>query len=203
MNTSHPITLREAQSNKVVAATLWERVDTAYAKRADDSWSTYIAIEEAAAITNGRVFKTPEHGHWEWEKKVKLTEKFLPYPTLGIDIDGEIQGLMMLKTDGDFCRLDEQAKRPLVQVYFLSTAPWNLASVASQPRYKGVGLALMWAAAQHSVDLGFKGRIGLHSLPQAETFYERIGMTCLGPDSKKQDLKYFEMTEAQAARFLT
>ena len=51
---------------------------------------------------------------------------------------------------------------------------------------------------------GFAGRVGLHSLPQAEPFYRDVcGMTDLGEDPNEYDLRYFEMTEAQAARFLS
>lgn len=41
------------------------------------------------------------------------------------------------------------------------------------PRLRGVGTALVTAAVALSEDEGFKGRIGLHSLPQAEDFYRR------------------------------
>ena len=46
------------------------------------------------------------------------------------------------------------------------------------------------------------GRIGLHSLPQAEKFYRRWGMVDLGPDKLYEDLHYFELTTAQANRHL-
>lgn len=34
-------------------------------------------------------------------------------------------------------------------------------------------------ARQRSLDLGYQGRVGLQSLPDAVRFYERIGMTRL------------------------
>jgi hypothetical protein len=53
---------------------------------------------------------------------------------------------------------------------------------------------------------GGLGRIGLHSLPQADTFYgERCGMPNLGLDvaySPSFPLRYFEMTDSQAATYL-
>jgi hypothetical protein len=45
------------------------------------------------------------------------------------------------------------------------------------------------------------GRLGL-SLPQADAFYRKIGMTDLGQDSAYQNLRYFEMTAEQARAFL-
>ena len=58
------------------------------------------------------------------------------------------------------------------------------------------------AASALSVAEGFKGRIGLHSLPRADDFYRRSGLCDLGRDPAVHDLRYFEMTEAQAQAFL-
>ena len=50
---------------------------------------------------------------------------------------------------------------------------------------------------------GFKGRIGLHALPQSEGFYaSKIGMTDMGKDPGYHDLRYFEMTAEQAENFI-
>jgi hypothetical protein len=58
------------------------------------------------------------------------------------------------------------------------------------------------AAVELSWELGYKGRIGLHSLTDAEFFYKKTcGMTELGRDSAHEDLMYFEMTEKQAEAF--
>jgi hypothetical protein len=107
---------------------------------------------------------------------------------------------MLLETDGHFARIATQAGSPLVYVNLLATAPWNLPEVNDPPRYRGVGTILLAAAATLSVDLGFKGRLGLHSLPRSEHWYERLKITNLGPDPdpQKQNLKYYEMTPDQA-----
>jgi hypothetical protein len=47
------------------------------------------------------------------------------------------------------------------------------------------------------------GRVGLHSLPQAEDFYSRCGMTRIGPDPSDNDLVYFEYHDGVAAARLT
>ena len=50
---------------------------------------------------------------------------------------------------------------------------------------------------------GFKGRIGLHSLPQSNNFYaNKVGMTDMGQDEEYQNLRYFEMTPEQAEAFI-
>ena len=84
----------------------------------------------------------------------------------------------------------------------IESAPWNLAGLVENPRFSGVGVALMQAAIQVSADEGFAGRIALHSLPQSQPFYRRY-MNDLGIDSTHaEQLCYFEMTEEQATDFV-
>ncbi len=93
--------------------------------------------------------------------------------------------------------------KPLVYVDYIATAPWNLRSLTDTPRYRGVGKVLIEAAITFSRDCGMGGRIGLHALPQAESFYrDTCGMTDLGEDANEYDLRYFEMDESQVAAFL-
>ena len=76
-------------------------------------------------------------------------------------------------------------------------------SLVNTPRHGLVGRVLIATAVQLSQEEGFKGGVGLHALPQAETFYARqCGMTDLGKDMRKEGLRYFEMTPEQAADFL-
>jgi hypothetical protein len=61
---------------------------------------------------------------------------------------------------------------------------------------------LIATAISHSHDLGSKGRLGLHSLPQSEPWYRDFaGFSDLGYDTLKE-MQYFEVTEEQAAAFL-
>jgi hypothetical protein len=62
----------------------------------------------------------------------------------------------------------------------------------------------MEATVRFSIDEGFKGRVGLHSLPHSEAFYiDECGMTPGERDSKKQNLLWCEFTPEQAQNFLT
>ena len=71
-----------------------------------------------------------------------------------------------------------------------------------QPRFGLVGKVFLAGAIQLSRDTGFRGRVGLHSLPQADPFYHSCGMTDLDIDPAVENLRYFEMTPAQAQAFL-
>jgi hypothetical protein len=114
-----------------------------------------------------------------------------------------MQGLMMVAHSPYLARLAPDAGGPLVYIDYLESAPWNIRPLAESPRYGAVGMRLLWAAVEVSVAEGFAGRVGLHSLPQAEPFYEQAcGMTNLGVDPDYESLNYFEFTRGGAEVFL-
>jgi Arm DNA-binding domain len=121
--------------------------------------------------------------------------------------DGEGFCLLVLPSGGKLWlwryRLDGAEKNMTFGDYpHVSPKTWNRAEFA-KPRYRGVGTALLTAAIDLSLEEGFHGRIGLHSLTQAESFYRNAcGMSDLGIDSNYDNLRYFEMTSEQAAAFL-
>ena len=114
---------------------------------------------------------------------------------------GHTQGLAQLDLR-KASREPSQFGKPLVYIHYLEVAPWNWTEFGGTPRFRGTGLALMMAAAATSIETGFKGRLGLHSLPQADSYYRKIGMTDLGRDPIYQNLRYFEMTSEQARTLL-
>ena len=66
--------------------------------------------------------------------------------------------------------------------------------------YKLVGPRLVQVAARTSVQQGFFGRVGLHTLPQSRPFYTgACEMQALGRDPSYGNLEYFELTAANAA----
>ncbi|NMY75633.1 GNAT family N-acetyltransferase [Pseudomonas sp. WS 5071] len=144
----------------------------------------------------------PESSHWDWENKSNVTRGSLNYPSFCISVNGETQGLMIAES-GKPSYVDAQKGKPLLYVHFIEVAPWNQKALGfNPPKFLGVGSLLIRAAIEVSRDLGFKGRIGLHSLPQSEEWYEdRCHMTKLGKDASKQNLCYFEMTPDQARNF--
>jgi hypothetical protein len=148
----------------------------------------------------------PQHGHWDWKKKHDAVNNLLAYQILGVECESTMQGLILIQTAGVFSRIPTQKGNGLVYVMFVEVAPWNSSLIMPEPRYNQVGTVLLASAIDISIDLGFKGRIGLHALPQAEKWYaERCNMTDLGPDQdpQHQNLRYFEMTPEQATVFRT
>ena len=99
----------------------------------------------------------------------------------------------------------DQLGTAIVYIVFLSTAPWNDRDLVPTPVYRGCGTLLLMDAVEHSISLGYKGRVGLHSLKQAEAFYrDRCHMVDLGPDPDPDhlDLRYMEFTKEAAQAFL-
>lgn len=139
-----------------------------------------------------------QDAHWDWVGKAK-SEAI--YESFAIECDGMTQGLMLIDLATRFARIESQKGLDLTYVELVAAAPWNRAKFSDKPKYKGAGLALIATAISLSVSMEFKGRIGLHSLPESETWYSPIGFTDLGFDAEKQ-MRYFEMTQAQAEEFL-
>jgi hypothetical protein len=145
----------------------------------------------------------PQSRHWDWRRKAAALQGMLANPGFSIVCGGVTQGMMLVDVVTKRCRIKDQVGKNLVYVSFVENAPWNRPELFNPPQYRGVGSVLMRAAVQLSKEQEFKGRLGLHSLPQANGFYANTcGMTDLGPDADYQGLRYFELTPEQAEAFI-
>lgn len=143
-----------------------------------------------------------QDSHWLWPEKIAAGAGQIAFASFAVMADDMTQGMMFVNLV-KHCRLEEQKGKPLAYVHLVSSAPWNRPALVAKPRFKGVGQALIGAAVSLSIEEGFKGRIGLHSLPQSTSWYrDKCKMTDLGPDPRVVGMHYFEMTEAQATAFL-
>ncbi len=196
--------LRNRASGQLVAATLIDGVSLAEVEAAESAWRPAILDGLASrAKRHPGIEAGMEHSHWDWRKKRQAIEGLIYYRMFGVECDGDMQGLMLVSTAGHPCRIEEQRGKDQIYIDFVATAPWNSPSLTLSPRYGLVGRVLIATAVQLSLEEGFRGRIGLHSLPQAESFYAKnCEMIDLGIDQKKEGLRYFEMTPTQAAAFL-
>lgn len=183
--------LKEMSSGQLVKAELYDTILQRHLDHHTQHWKPVSSAHKE------------EHGHWDWQDKWTYFSAQLSYQSFAVECNGETQGLMIVNTIMR-CQLPQQANKHLVYVEYLEAAPWNRGNLTTTPKYKLVGTVMIAAAIQLSIDEGNQGRIGLHSLPQADTFYRsRCGMTDLGPDaSKRGNLLYFEMTEQQAAQYM-
>ena len=167
-----------------------------------NEWKPY--HERQISELRGAGLPAPEHAHWSWEEKAEAVKDLLSFQGLAIECNGMTQGMVFFDTDTHVCRLPIHRGKNLVYVNFLETAPWNRTVLSRARRFSGVGSILIGSAIEASLDAGYNGRTGLHSLRQADAFYrDSCGMTDLGPDPDYFDLRYFEMSEAQATAVTT
>lgn len=165
----------------------------------EQSWGP---ARDALAVTAQTAGTDLENRCWNWRNKVQA------YPPgwhcfVAVEYDGQVQGLMAVKTQLRSSRLNSE--RWALYVDFVEAAPWNLRLPAIQePRFGGVGTLLIGEAVRMSFGRAANGRVGLHALPKAEDFYDaRCKMTRIGPDPDYHNLVYFEYPDNVAAEWLT
>lgn len=196
------LTLTNLADGSITPVRVLTSLSAAQVEAVEDVWLPFLLAAWQSRLQAGvRASALPEHKHWQWSQKARLYAGKSGYQFFALEAGVATQGLMLVNNISQ-CRLSNQAGDTMVYVDYVATAPWNLRSLSDTPRFRGVGKALIEVAAGLSRDNGMNGRLGLHSLPQAEAFYRDVcGMTDLGEDPNEYDLRYFEMTEAQAARF--
>jgi hypothetical protein len=208
---AHPTRLKVRATGDWVEATLHDELELKSLFDAEVVWApARIRLGQQYLEQGIRRQDWPQSLHWDWAQKAVRLHGLLGNALsaerlMGIESGGQWQGLLL----GECTRHRSQSSAPpkeLIYVEFVESAPWNweLGPVGQLPHYRGVGPQLVELAARWSEQLGFKGRLALHSLPQAESFYrDRCRMTDHGLDASYQNLRYFEMTEAQAKKFLS
>ena len=203
MNNSSRLELPRGVDGTLAQAVLHDRISAEYAATAQADWNAHESKLRLLATADRLPFPEQDHSHWDWQKKVSISAHLLACPTFAIECEGQAQGMMLINTDEYQACLPDEAGKSLVYVYFLAAAPWNLLQLDASRRFKGIGQILLRAAILQSLELEHRGRIGLHSLPQSEAYYDRQGFQCLGPDPAKDGLKYYELSAAAAAKFVT
>ena len=196
-----PTSLLSKVTNKPIVAYLVDGVTHDLLTQTELTWA--IPRIEGAQRVHAEGGNLPEHWHWNWANNNKFTKiNLLAYRCFGIECDNKMQGLMLVNTINT-SRLQNQKSKPLVYIDYIEVAPWNSKVLTTDPRYRAVGVRLIEAAIRFSLEEGFGGRVGLHSLPQAESFYENIcGMTRGEIDLHYHSLCWFEITEVNAKKFL-
>ncbi len=200
--------LREHASGLDVPAVLHDLLTLDDLFTAEEQWCTHrIAVlrELASAGRHDASEGWPGSIHWSWATKAALClpsrlNEFGDVRLFGIDVAGQWQALLFGLNDDHVTRLGTVG-RPLVYVEFVEVAPWNwdIALLEKVGRYRSAGTQLMKLAVRWSYALGYKGRLGLHALPQAKAFYRaRCRMRSFGPDANYDDMTYFELSEANA-----
>ncbi|BAY50418.1 hypothetical protein SAMD00079811_80470 (plasmid) [Scytonema sp. HK-05] len=131
-----------------------------------------------------------EDKYWDWIFKLRYIVNQENLEGYAVECENKTQGLMIIETQMHGSRLN--IGKRLVYVDGIATAPTNRIEIQRPPQFKGVGQALLNFARIRSVELGYEGRVGLHSLPRSEGFYEKQNMFNCGPEEDYDNLVYFE-----------
>jgi hypothetical protein len=183
-------------SHLMIEADLYRDVPAVYLDGIETQWAT--AREKVALAGKVAGLNTLEHAHWDWRNKfgsVESGRSLIAAVSYGL----EFQGVMAIARTPRAASLSSQS---VIYVDYLEIAPWNLKATSIAPRFLGVGTILLGEAVLLAQEDGHEGRVGLHSLPQAEGFYARCGMTRVGFDPDYYDLPYYEFTSQQATNWL-
>lgn len=198
--------LMNRRTGRTEPADLFEGIDESNLLCFERDWK--IAFEArlpADASTAERIAANAQDARWDWRRLAEIRGNPLLYQMYAVECAGRMQGIMLVKKGGEGCfsRHPDHPKADLIYVDRIATAPWNRPRFMGEPIYKGVGLVLLAAAVNLSFEEELGGRIGLHSLSDAEAFYrDVVGMTDLGPDADQYGMCFFEMSSAQAQAFL-
>jgi len=179
--TRRPVSLQKPP-NETVTATFCP-LTLAHVEQIDTFWRAILRAAQEPDIS------------WDWAYKLRLAVNDRRYEAYAIEWEELVQGVMLLETQ--WHRSWMSARSPLVYVEYLASAPWNRRPIEDPPYLAGVGRTLLLLARQRSVELGYGGRVGLHSLPRTEAFYHLKNMADYGPDPDKDGLVYFEYPALQ------
>lgn len=147
------------------------------------------------------VYGAPD-SHWDWNELAKPGVARATHRSFSVLTGHEVEAVMVVNLT-QRCEIAEQSGEHLVYVENLAVAPWNRDEIKSPRRLGGLGKVLLALAVKLSESEAWKGRVGLHSLVQSESFYEKCNMTRVKNDPSYEDLWYFEFTPSQASEFLS
>lgn len=191
---------------------LWNRLTEAFEQVSifrgldDKNFNDFETLWRPALLKKAEEFATwkkraegnVQDAHWDWVGKAKDEAV---YDSYAVECNGLTEGLMLVATAPHFARLESQRGLDLCYIELIASAPWNRPKFSDKPKFKGAGRVLLATAISLSVELELKGRIGLHSLPESESWYDQLKLKRCGFDDDKK-MQYFEMTEEDADLFL-
>ncbi len=197
----YEVLIFDLQKSSPMSAMLYEGVSDENLSDIETLWRPELEVAAKKAKGQpGEEFLPIGDAHWDWNSKVQRNRDMLAISYFVIECEGKLQAIMQMETIAHRSKLD--AGKEIAYVEFLSVAPWNRRFVSDNPRFKRCGSFLIAQAIGTSQELGFEGRIGLHSLPSASKWYGNLGMTTCGKDVAYENLEYFEFSSQAAATFL-
>ncbi|WP_035274230.1 GNAT family N-acetyltransferase [Desulfogranum japonicum] len=136
-----------------------------------------------------------QDSHWDWFAK-SCRYSTDEYNWFFLIIDDKPQAACLTYHPKD----SALSPNDIFYIEYLAVAPWNRNTGIKDRIFKGLGSILLSSVCDFACEkLNLTRRFSLHSLPQATTYYENIGMINV-PDRDKDLLKYYEMPPSKQDR---
>lgn len=137
-----------------------------------------------------------EDDHWDWFKK-SCAFASSEYEWFYLFADDKPQGVCVIFHP----KASAISSGDIFYIEYLAVAPWNRNDGLHTRIYKGIGSILIDTVQKYAIDvLKYRPGFCLHSLPQAATYYRKIGMEYVAKEDKDR-LQYFEMREENSISF--
>lgn len=137
-----------------------------------------------------------EHIHWDWVNKSKHYQQD-EYSWFYFLVDDSIEAVCLTYHPKDSVIDSEK----IFYIEYIAVAPWNKAHPLFPRKFSGIGSLMISNLQRYFKDsLGYRYGFSLHSLPQAESYYQHIGMTPI-KGHEKDNLPYLEMDSQSSERF--
>jgi hypothetical protein len=109
-----PVQIVDQQTKALVDATLDTEIAPATLIDVEAVWGpARLAAVQQRLASGVPTSQIPQHWHWNWTIK-SANLQWLAYRCLGIECQGQMQGLMMVKTASSVTRLPPDTGKPLV-----------------------------------------------------------------------------------------
>jgi hypothetical protein len=190
---STKIFLKDVGSGELREADLFEGIRERHLTDVDEIWQPALTLLERWSSRGHQ----QQSAHWNWRAKMRHVRRQRNQQSFAIVHRDVTQGLMIIDKSRT-ARMKPDCGQGLIYVDYVEVAPWNRHGWQPQRVFHSVGSHFLGVAIDLSFQMGFAGRIGLHSLPQADSFYRHHQMTDLGPDVAYDGLRYFELSAAAA-----
>ena len=195
---------------------LFNQVDVSHVNYINREWMPLLQRQRQLAAIRFRQLGKPsndkwqqllgEYGapdsHWDWNNIAKPDIARTTHQSFAVVADNNVEAVMVVDLTRR-CAISEQSGQHLVYIENLAVAPWNRSPIQSPRRLGGLGKMMLALAVKLSESEGWGGRVGLHSLPQSEYFYEDCKLTRVHNGAGYERLWYFEFTPSQAHEFLS
>ena len=114
-------------------------------------------------------------GQWPWKEHISRARSDAGWLALTLGRGSTLDGLLSLRLAPGGSRLSLGAD--IVYVEYIGIAPSHQWPPLGQRLIRGIGKTLMLATMRTSQKIGCRGRVGLHSKPDAVPFYRSLRMT--------------------------